>query len=442
MNAVLTIKENHQSKEQLGLIYILLLALTVIVVFTNDSAREWLKFPIGNFHFIERDFFFYPLALIFLAHAIIEKKVKIGFFGGPLLCIIGIYYIGAVYGYAHGNTIKDIFFHIRQVNYLLVYFIFIRYIGSKEHIILFLKVISGCIVLSAGVTIVLAIVFARSNLTTRTEFFWITGGAFGHLFHIRMAGAFFFGIVLDILFAIGMLHSKAISRQTRLLLTALIVVALILTVVRSLWAGTIASIAIIVFFVKRRIKAVIYSTGTVAAFAIIALALFHENISGYIVEQSALSFETESIAIVDRMMESEIALESIQKNLCFGRGLGATIVTSLISVGESVESSFCHNSYLTILMFFGISGAIVYILVIAIIGRRCTQIYKELSSQKDSLGASLVLGCIAGLGGLLVCSIAVAAMNYSTGFTFIGITMGVINQSAQLSKAERLPLAP
>jgi O-antigen ligase len=402
--------------------------LAVVVLSTNDSAREYLKVPIGNFNLIERDLLLYPLIfLLFIRTIVVNKTLRIGAFGAPLLCIIAIYYIWAIYGFARGNEIKNVFFHIRQVNYLIVYPMFIYFINSRELLLKYLKIMLGCITVAAIITVMLAIHYSQSDFVARNEFFWITGGSFKNFFHIRLAAAFFFNMALAILISIWILRSRIISRTNLTLLISLITIALILTVLRSYWVGTIVSISILFLLSRKRIKTLIMPI-CMLVFVAVLFFVFKDSIGEYIITQVSLSVDPDSIAFSDRALESQIALDSFQQNIIFGSGVGATIVTSLQSVGETAESSFCHNSYLTILMFFGVIGAIIFIIVAAVIVKRSKSIYERLLSHNDYFGASLVLGCVAGMGGLLACSATAAAMNYSTGYFLIAIVLGLIDR--------------
>ena len=416
----------------------LLLAMTVVVLFTNDSAREYLKVPIGDVHLVERDFFLYALlGLMLLAMAVTERRPRMGLFGWPVLAVVGVYYLSIVYSLWRGNDPKQIFFHIRQVNYLWVYFIFTYFVASRRSLRAFLRTVLACVLASAAATVVLAICFAQSDFVTRNEFFWITGGAYEQYFHVRMAGAFFFGITLDLLLCMWIQKYPGLSRRRIAWMMALVSLALALTVLRSYWVGLAASLLFLAVLSGQRRRLLV--AGVLLApivAAAVSVALSDTDIGRYIQEQTLATLDPDSTAVSDRVVEHTVGAAIVQERPWLGSGIGATIVVHMDSLAETVETSFCHDSFLTLLMFFGILGCAVIGGALLLALRRARGIQRAAIANGDRFGAALAAGCPAGLVGLLATSATAAAMNYSTGFFLIGVVLGILDTVSRLAPSQ------
>lgn len=416
----------------------LLLAMTVVVLFTNDSAREYLKVPIGDVHLIERDFFLYALfGLMLLGMVITGRTPLMGLFGKSVLAVVGVYYLSIIYSLWRGNDPKQIFFHIRQVNYLLIYFIFTYFVVSRRGLRAFLRTALACVLAAAAATVVLAVCFAQSDLVTRNEFFWIIGGAHEHYFHIRMAGAFFFGIALDLLLCLWVQKYPGLSRRRIAWMMALLSLSLALTVLRSYWIGLAASLLYLTGLSVQRLRLFVASVFLILSMTVMAyIAVADIDIGRFIQEQALAALDPDSLAVSDRVAEHGVGVALVQERPWFGSGIGATIVVHMDSMGETVETSFCHDSFLTLLMFFGVVGCAVIAGAIVLALRRARDIQRAMVANGDRFGAALAIGCSAGLMGLLATSATAAAMNYSTGFFFIGVVLGILDRLSQLGPSQ------
>jgi len=418
--------------------WLVLLGMTVVVMFTNDSAREYLKVPIGEVHLIERDFFLYGLLALYLLNVVVSgRSPRMGAFGVHTLAIFGLYYLSVVNGLARGNEPKQVFFHLRQVNYLLVYFPFLHFVSSPERLRGFLRLALGCAVVAACATFLLAVRYAASDLVVKNEFVWITGGAWGGFFHVRVATAFFFGIVFSCVVAMWALRCKELFRKAQLLLCGLMGGALILTVLRSYWLGLAVSALLLLLMVKYRTRLLVVGVFVTGA-ALLAMYLFlpESDIGGFIRERWLSSLDRDSIAVADRILEHYIGMDLVRQSPWIGNGLGATIVVRLQSIGMTIETSFSHNSFLTMLMFFGVVGCAFLAGVFVLVARKGVRALGILEQKGDRFGMAIVGGCLAGLGGLVVTSVTAAAMNYATGFFFIGAVLGVTDRLMRFAALE------
>jgi O-antigen ligase len=407
--------------------------MTVVVLFTNDSAREYLKIPIGDVHLIERDFFLYALLGLMLVTMVITGRVpQMGLFGKSVLAVAGLYYLGILYGLWRGNDPTQIFFHIRQVNYLLIYFVFTYFVVSRRGLLAFLRTGLACVLAAALATVLLAVYFAQSDLATRNEFFWITGGAYGHYFHIRMAGAFFFGIALDLLLCLWVQKYPGLSRRRIAWMIALLLLALALTVLRSYWVGLAASLLYLAALSAQRWRLIVAAAFLILIVAAAAYVAFADIPLGrFIQEQTLETLDPDSLSVSDRVVEHHEGIALVQERPWFGSGIGATIVVHMDSLGETIETSFCHDSFLSLLMFFGIVGCAVIGGALLLALRRARDIQRAMVANGDRFGAALAIGCPAGLVGLLATSATAAAMNYSTGFFLIGVVLGILDKVSQ-----------
>jgi O-antigen ligase len=422
----------------------LLLAMTAVVLFTNDSAREYLKVSIGDVHLVERDFFLYALlGLALLAAVITGRKAELGLFGKPVLAIAGVYYVDIIYGLWRGNDAKQIFFHIRQVNYLLIYFVFIYFVGSRRSLRLFLRMALACVLAAGAATVILALCFAQSDRVARNEFFWITGGDYGQYFHIRMAGAFFFGIALDLLLCLWVQKWPGLSRRRIAGMMILISLALALTVLRSYWCGLAASLLFLAALTARRLRFFLIGMFLILVVTgALFVAFADTDIGRFVQEQALAALDPDSMAVSDRILEHGIGVAAARERPWLGSGIGATIVIHMNSIGETIETSFCHDSFLTLFLFFGVFGCAIIGGAILLILRGARRIQREMVANGDRFGAALAIGCPAGIAGLLATSATAAAMNYSTGFFFIGIVLGILDRVSRLGPARKEIVGP
>lgn len=416
----------------------LLLAMTVVVLFTNDSAREYLKIPIGDVHLIERDFFLYALLGMMLLAAVITRRMpQMGLFGNSVLAIVGVYYLSIIYSFWRGNDPKQIFFHIRQVNYLLIYFVFTYFVASRRGLRAFLRTALACVLAAAAATLVLAVCFAQSDFVTRNEFLWIIGGAHEHYFHIRMAGAFFFGIALDLLLCLWVQKYPGLPRRRIAWMMALLSLALALTVLRSYWVGLAASLLFLAGLSVQRARLFVAGGFLVLIMAAAAyIAVADTDLGRFIQEQTLAALDPDSLAVSDRVAEHDAGAALVRERPWFGSGIGATIVVRMDSLGETVETSFCHDSFLTLLMFFGVVGCALIAGAILLALRKARSIQRAMVANGDRFDAALAIGCSAGLVGLLATSATAAAMNYSTGFFFIGVVLGILDRLSQFGTSQ------
>jgi hypothetical protein len=360
-----------------------------------------------------------------------------GLFGKSVLAVVGVYYLSIIYSLWRGNDPKQIFFHIRQVNYLLIYFVFTYFVVSRRGLRAFLRTALACVLATAAATVVLAVYLAQSDLVTRNEFFWITGGAYGHYFHIRMAGAFFFGIALDLLLCLWVQKYPGFSRRRIAWMMALLSLALALTVLRSYWVGLAASLLFLMGLSVQRVRLFVAGVFLILIVALTASVAFADtDIGRFIQEQTLAALDPDSLAVSDRVAEHNVGVALVQERPWFGSGIGATIVVHMDSLGETVETSFCHDSFLTLLMFFGALGCSVIAGAILLALRRARDIQRAMMANGDRFGAALAIGCPAGLVGLLATSATAAAMNYSTGFFFIGIVLGILDRLSQFGPSQ------
>jgi len=409
--------------------FVVLLAMTAVVMFTNDSEREYLKVAIGDVHLVERDFFLYGLlALLAMNMVVTGRAPRVGRFSACGLAVVALYYAGILNGLWHGNDPKQIFFHIRQVNYLLVCLPFVRFVNTPARLRVLLRTALTCVLAAAVLTILLAFHYADSDFVTRSEFFWITGGAHGQYFHIRMATAFFFVITLDVLLAMWVSKSRQFLQTTVLWMMALISLALVLTVLRSYWTGLVVSLLSFFILWKKRLRFLVVGLflSGIAAF-LLSVFFADSQIGRFVQEQIMSSFDPDSVAVSDRMNEQWVGTEAIKLNPWFGGGVGTTIVITMRSIGQTIETSFCHDSLLTMLLFFGITGFSVLVGVFAVLFRRGRRLSLTLAGNEDPLGAALATGCLAGLMGLIATSFTAAAINYATGFFLVGAVLGIFD---------------
>jgi len=412
----------------------LLLAMTVVVMFTNDSAREYLKVPLGSFHLIERDFFLYGLlALLLMTVGLTRRPPRVGRFGACALAVAGLYYLYVFVGWLRGNEIRQMFFHLRQVNYVLVCFPFMYFVDTRRDLLAFLRVALGCALVAAALTFLLALRHAHSEAALRNEFLWLTGGAHGRYFHVRLAGAFFFVIVMDCLIALWVLRSRALSRGALAFMIALIGGAMVLTVLRSLWVGMAASLAVMWLVIRKRVRFLLISAAVVMITgAVLFGALGDTQIGRYVREQAQSAWDPESIAVVDRLEEHRVGIEKVAGAPWFGHGLGATIVVYLRSIESAVKTSFCHDSFLTLLIFFGVFGCAFLAAVFFAALREGVRVHRESLEAGRRFDAAIAIGCVAGVVGLLAMSVTAAALNYGTGFFLTGTVLGVLDRLDRL----------
>jgi len=413
----------------------LLCAMTVVVMFTNDSAREYLKVPVGSFHLIERDFFLYPLLGAALAKVGLERRLpRVGVFGSCALAIAGLYYLYALVGLLMDGDPKAILFHVRQVNYVLVCFPVVYFVRSHRDLVALFSVSLICVATSAVLTLLLAWRYADSWIALRNEFLWLTGGAHGQYFHVRLAGAFFFVIVMDCLIAMLVFRAPAMAPRRVFALLGIVGGAMVLTVLRSLWVGMVSSLFAMWLVTRRRARFFLVTTVlAIGLGAVLLWALGDTDIGKYIHGQTQNAWDADSIAVADRMEEHRIGLAKVAESPWFGHGLGATLAVYLRSMDRTVVTSFCHNSFLTLLIFFGVVGTVFLVgvfLVALVSGVRVSRAALRTGRRFD---AAIAMGCVAGLVGLMASSVTAAALNYSTGFFFIGSVFGVLDRLHEMS---------
>ena len=248
----------------------------------------------------------------------------------------------------------------------------------------------------------------------------------------RAAGPFFnaveFGGVVGLAFCWTLLLSLFQSRPVRLVaslsLSAVMAVAIVLSLTRSVWIGWVLAL-VVVAILERRVRLAFASAFVLATtFAILAVAVLAPDMSR--LEERVFSMEP----IYTRLVMYRAALSmSLERPIAgYGRGEAAFIhererylePVGNIPASAGLEAGPPHDVYLYILLQWGLLGLVPYLLIFAILIRRAMAVRVRSGSKGFEFCfatfflATTMLYLIQGL------FVDVVALPYFSTFYFIG----------------------
>lgn len=416
------------------MVRLLIYLLFFIMLITNDSASI-LSVPIASFHILLKDIFLYSLLFIYTVKALYIKKIKTGYFYKHVLVILTIYYLFIPWGLYNGNSWDKIFYNLRQINYILVYFPLIAYLHNKspKQVLHFSVII---IMIEALLTIILSYIYYGKLIEIRTEFFWIDNPQSELRFsRILMASSTFFPSAIITL--IYLIQKKATLKKKNIaILLIILIVALSLTFSRSLWIGMVVCFITAFLLVSEslywRIRTIFKGFIFLISISIFLFAIKRELFFN-IIERFTSIFNFEMMSNFDRINEMKAFIGKIIERPLLGFGQGSSVELYLYSFGEYIDTPFSHNSYLIYLLNFGIIGTL--IIIAAFVSYFITNL--RTAKRLSGFYCAVKIGLDAGFLGLLVVSFVTSNITYTSGCFFMGVFFALQNKLLEQSYVGR-----
>jgi len=415
----------------------ILFFLTFVIFFTNDGERKFLKIDLYNFSLIERDIFLLLLYFIFITLLFTKnKKLKSYNFSFFLFNLTIMYIAGTLLGFYFNNNLKNIFWHLRQFIYILIYFPFIYIINSKFKLTKYLRYLIHCGFISSIFSIILFLLFWDKQVYFRSEFFyseWLVN--FKEIPRIITGGSYWAPLILIILSSI-FIQKKEKKHYSKIyfFIPLFIFISLLISFSRSLWIEFVVSSMFFILFSiiynLEKNKIIILFMVFMIIFTTFIFILIPQKIisfSFYILDMQNI---TSSPSYLDRKAEHFEIIEKVKESPLFGLGLGAEFELNFLSFGEYIETKFTHNSYLNYLQNFGLTGLVFLLLNFYILIRK---MHKMLRFVKNEY-LYVYTAVISYFYGMLVCTFFYPEINSTSGFFRIGIMLGLMESLVLFSR--------
>jgi len=160
-----------------------------------------------------------------------------------------MYIGGTLLGFYFNNNFKNIFWHLRQFLYILIYFPFIYIINSEVKATKYLRYLIHFGFFSSIFSIILFLLFWDRQVYFRNEFFyseWLIN--FKEIPRIITGGSYWAPLILIILFSIFIQKKrKRPLLKISFVIPLFIFISLIISFSRSLWIEFFVSLVVFIF---------------------------------------------------------------------------------------------------------------------------------------------------------------------------------------------------
>jgi len=417
----------------------ILFFLTFVIFFTNDGERNFLKIDLYNFSLIERDVFLLLLYFIFITLLFTKnKKLKSYNFSFFLFNLTIMYIGGTLLGFYFNNNFRNIFWHLRQFIYILIYFPFIYIINSEVKVTKYLRYLINCGFFSSIFSIILFLLFWDRQVYFRNEFFyseWLIN--FKEIPRIITGGSYWAPFILIILFSIFIQEKRERPLlKISFVIPLFIFISLVISFSRSLWIEFFVSLVVFIFL------SLYYNLSTIKLkiFLLVSFFMFTTFIF-ILIQQKIISFPSytlemqdvaRSASFLDRKAEFVEIIDNVKVSPVFGLGLGAQFKYYFLSFGEYIETKFTHNSYLNYLLNFGLTGLVFLLLNFYILIRK---MHKMLIFVKNEY-LYVYTAVISYFYGMLVCTFFYPEISSTSGLFRIGIMLGLMESLVLFSRGK------
>ncbi|MEM4396985.1 MAG: O-antigen ligase family protein [Candidatus Woesearchaeota archaeon] len=408
----------------LGLLYpmlnVLILAFISLAIegklIENFILFRFLGF---NWYLMDVAFFLVIVNLILMSKNSLENLIFDRTFAAVLVFLLVALY--SVYnGLKNGHQFQGVFYDFRGFFYYLTFVPAIIYLNSKNKIITFLFFVLVIISLKSLVDIYFSLFVYEKTFDIESRqilgFARLTG--YNEIvYSLSFIGAFF----------MFFLSNKFFDKIFAVLVFVISAFALFLSYTRGSWVAAVMTILVgIIFLVfskgsKIKLKNVFISFLLLSLFFVILHLINLINLEVLWKRLQTISIYSIDISNLGRLVEYASALEAFRTNPISGTGLGYLFVYFSPGIG-TVESIYCHNSYLYILSKMGIIGIIPFILLIIF------ALYPLLKIRKFVFydyfySISFILLLI--LLSIVIKSFTTWHLNTNTFSLFVGILFGV-----------------
>jgi O-antigen ligase len=412
-----------------------LLFIVIVMVVTNHY------FPFAAILVFRERMVPIAILLMFLVLSGIFGKSMLsrGDFGRPIVLLLSILFVSALYGLARGNSRFVVAQEFEMYVYLLVYFLVVSLVTTEKEAYLVVKTMLIATVAMACI----AIITFFYILQFENIFFY--KGPFGHIVYSMSSmiprvisnAEMYLPIAVNVI--ISFLLFARNSKLTKYLLASVLVVllfAVFISLTRGMWLSTlISSLILIGYYVyqrgRRAFSTLVKATlGAALLFgALIYLfagqPLLHRIIGFGAVRAASMLQATADISLFNRYQEIIQVWKSLRSQPIFGIGLGGVISwRDMLFPWITHMVFYIHNSYFWMLLKMGVIGFGASLVILYIVFRKAITLLKKLESSHQRV---TVVGLITGLVSVLIFSITSPFINLGAGNFYLALTMGLIS---------------
>lgn len=316
-----------------------------------------------NWYLIDLTFLITFLNLILLLRDSYEKLIF-----DKIMSVIFLFIIVTIFsafnGLRAGHLFQAVFYDFRGFFYYLYFFPTIILFDSKERINKFLFFIILIITLKSLLDIYLSLfVYEKSfDIETRQVLGFARLTGYNEIvYSLSFVGSFFLIVF----------HKNCFSKLLFLFVLIISMISLFLSYTRGSWLAAGITLIFGLFFLVLNKNSKLNFKIIIPIFSLLIFVIFFFDLiklidlNVLINRISTVSISRIDISNLGRLVEYASAIEAFKENPIFGKGLGFLFVYFSPGIG-SVESIYCHNSYLYVLSKMGLLGLIFFLAIIII----------------------------------------------------------------------------
>ena len=418
------------------------------------SQGYLLSMPVGGFTVSIRLALFGVVMLAWVVS--VWKTGRVYFFTSPfwklyvaLWTFLGV---GVLVGFLFGNSLSNIFFDWNGYLYFGAAVAFPQAIRSKQQVETALTIIGTGVLVLAVQTVLLLFLFSHQEVFQHflpATYSWIRDFRLGEI--TRQNNGFyriFFQSHIYVVYALGFAFSAGLYywRWPMVTMLGIAPTMIFLSYSRSFWVSTIATIGVLavlaVWKLGRSVKRVVAVLAVMGSLGVagygIALGIINVPLPGGAgsgVSAASLLSERTQDPTKEAAGSSRMALLKplVAENLehpILGSGFGTTVTyatadpRALADNPDGLYTTFAFEwGYLDLWLKLGVAGVFVYGLLVVVLMLRGFDLIQRQVHDNDKV---ILLGCIVGLGAVVVVHSLTPYLNHPLGIGWILFTTTVL----------------